>query len=324
MRRGFLSVLVISLLILLFAATSAHALRKVSLQPALFEFSSAPGSEISNTFLIENEGTEDLSHVFVYSTNVKVDKNGKERYELPRPEHQILSSPASWVYIKVPDPTKIIGNFPFLELKKGESKNVDFVIKIPKDAPPGDYTTVVFFEARSPLTAKTIGTNIGARIGCRIRIRVQGEIIEDVIFDYLKLRRLVVGETIPFDFNLLNKGNIDAAGSVVASIKRPDGSVVYEKYLSKKSYLYARNHLTFQGALKVKNLGFGYKTFEAKFTYKDWKGNTKELRKTVGFIAVPLTVFYALLFLIALLILLLSYWIDSKLKKRGEAFRQVG
>lgn len=325
MRRKFLILTTLSfLLVLIFMPSkSAFALKKISLQPALFEFSAAPGSEISNTFLIKNEGTEDLSHVFVYSTNVKVDKNGKERYELPKPEQQLLSSPASWVYIKVPDPTKIIGNFPFLDLKKGDEKKVDFVIKIPKDAPPGDYTTIVFFEARTPITAKTIGTNIGARIGCRIRIRVQGEIIEDVLFDYLKIKRLVIGDTVPFDFKILNKGNIDAAGSVVAIVKKPDGRTLYKKYLSKKTYLYARNDLTFQGALKVKNLGTGYHNFEVVFKYKDWKGYSKELRKSVGFLSLPLGLFYTILFLIALLILFASYQIDAKIRRRGEAFKKI-
>lgn len=326
MNRLRIKIVVTGMLALFFLLSfplNAFALRKISLQPAEFEFSAAPGAEITNYFKVANEGDEELSHVFVYSTNVKVDKNGKERYSLPLPEQSVLNSPASWVYIKVPDPTKIIGNFPFLDLKKGESKSVNFSIKIPDKAPPGDYTTIVFFEARSPQTATKIGASIGARVGCRIKIRVQGEIIEDLEFQKLSVRRLVVGDTIPFDLKLVNKGNIDAQGSVSVRIKDSSGKIYFEKILSKKSYLYAHNNLEFSGALKTSNIGFGARTFEGVFKYKNWQGNVKELRREVTFFAVPLQIFYILLFVIAGLVLLVSFMIDAKLKKRGEAFKNI-
>jgi hypothetical protein len=129
---------------------------------------------------------------------------------------------------------------------------------------------------------------------------------------------------VPFDFKILNKGNIDGAGSVTASVEKTDGTVLYKKDLSRKSYLYARNHLTFQGALKVKGLGTGYRNFEVVFKYKDWKGNIKELRKSVGFLSLPLSLFYAILFVIAILILFASYQIDARLRRKGEAFKQIG
>jgi len=314
------------LLLLFFVVVQAHlafAVRKLSLQPAAFQFSAAAGSEISNSFNLKNEGDEDLSHVFVYSTNVKVDKNGKERYELPRPEQNILSSPASWVYIRVPDPTKIIGNFPFVDLKKGESKQVDFVIKIPDKAPPGDYTTVVFFEARQVSGAGKIGTSIGARVGCRVKIRVQGEIVEDLVFERLTTRRLIVGNIIPFELKLVNKGNVDASGPVILKIKDSSGKTLYQKDLSRLTYLYARNNLQFSGAVKVNNIGFGRYTLEGIFKYKNWQGNQKELRREVSFMAIPLQLFYLILFAVAALILFVSFWIDARLKQKGEAFKDI-
>lgn len=320
---GFLSLLFLSIVLAVSASSAAVGLRKLSLQPAAFEFSAAPGAEITNVFRIKNEGDENLDHVFVYSTNVKVDKNGKETYVLPLPEQNVLNSPASWVYIRVPDPTKIIGNFPFVDLKTGESKEVSFTIRIPEKAPPGDYTTVVFFEARAVQGAGRIGTAIGARVGCRIKIRVQGEIIEDVLFDRLSVRKLVVGSSIPFELKLLNNGNIDAQGSVSVRIRDSSGRVISEKFLARKSYLYAHNNLHFSGALKIPNLGFGYRVFEGVFKYKDWQGNPKELRRSAGFFAIPVQLFYIMLFLIALSIIGFSFWLDSKLKKKGEAFKNL-
>lgn len=320
---GFLTLIFLTAVLVVTASSAALGLRKLSLQPAAFEFSAAPGAEISNAFRIKNEGDENLNHVFIYSTNVKVDKNGKETYVLPLPEQNVLNSPASWVYIRVPDPTKIIGNFPFVDLKKGEAKEVSFSIRIPEKAPPGDYTTVVFFEARAIQGTGKIGTAIGARVGCRIKIRVQGEIIEDVIFDRLSVRKLVVGNNIPFELKLLNKGNIDAQGSVSVRIRDSSGRVISEKYLAKKSYLYAHNNLHFSGALKIPKLGFGYRVFEGVFKYKDWQGNPKELRRDVSFFAIPVQLFYMILFAIALAIIALSFWLDSKLKKKGEAFKKL-
>ncbi len=319
--RSFLLFL-FSIFVLILVSSPAYALRKLSLSPASFEFSAAPGAEISNLFLLENEGDEDLAYVFVYSTNVKVAKNARERYELPKPEEPVLNSPASWVFIKVPDPTKILGNFPFLDIKKGQKREVAFSIKIPDNAPPGDYTTVVFFETREPQQAGKIGTNIAGRVGCRIRIRVQGEIIENNFFDRLNVRHLVVGNIIPFELKIVNKGNIDAAGEVKIRIKNSD-NVIYEKTLAKKAYLYARNNLSYSGALEIPKLGFGTRKFEAVFEYKDWKGNKKELRKEATFFAVPLTLFYLFLLLIAAIILFVSFAIEARMKKKGKAFKDI-
>lgn len=314
--------MIVFLFILLLAAASpAFALRKISLTPALFEFSAPAGAELSNTFLVENEGDEDISHVFVYSTNVTVDENGKEVYRLPLPEEQVINSPASWVYIKVPDPTKIIGNFPFLSLKKGEERQVDFVIKIPENAPPGDYTTIVFFEARKPETAGQVATQVGARVGCRIRIRVQGEIFEDLSIKNIKVGRFALGDTVPYEFSLVNSGNVDAPGSVSIRISKVNSEPFFEKTLQKKTYLYAKSNLDYLGAVKVDNLGFGLRNFEVNFKYTDWQGAEKELKASEKFFAIPLMVFYVSLIIFASLILFLSFYLDARLKKKGKAFR---
>lgn len=321
MLKNRLPVVLFLVLVLLLTASPAFALRKISLTPALFEFSAPAGAELSNTFLIENEGDEDISHVFVYSTNVKVDENGKEVYRLPLPEEQVINSPASWVYIKVPDPTKIIGNFPFLSLKKGEARQVDFVIKIPENAPPGDYTTIVFFEARKPETAGQIATQVGARVGCRIRIRVQGEIFEDLSIKNIKVRKFAIGNSVPYEFSLVNSGNVDAPGSVSIRISKGSGEPFFEKVLQKKTYLYAKSNLDYLGDVKVNNLGFGFRNFEVNFKYTDWQGVEKELKASEKFFAIPLVVFYVALVVFASLILFISFYLDARLKKKGKAFQ---
>lgn len=316
------TMLVAALLVLSFSIVpTAHAARKLSVSPGTFQLSAPAGAEIENEFLVINEGTEAIPHVFVYATNVRVGKNGKETYVLPKPEEPLLSSPASWIYIKVPDPTKIIGNFPFIDLGLNDTKSVSFSVKIPEEAPPGDYTIIVFFEAREPGSEGRFSAAVSARIGCRIKIRVQGDIVEKEEITNLQIGRFVVGDVVPYSFALVNSGNIDAPGRLEARVETPSGVTIASKVLQRRVYLYAKSRLDFAGALKSKGLGFGMRTFRTTFTYRDDEGNERALEKKASFFAIPVSVFYLLLIVLAAIVLAISFWLDARLKKRGKAFQ---
>lgn len=296
--------------------------RKLSVSPGVFEFSAPAGAEVSNSFEVQNEGDEAISHVFVYATNVRIGKNLSEQYMLPEPDEPLLSSPASWIYIKVPDPTKIIGNFPFVDLDIGEKKRVDFILKIPEQAPPGDYTIIVFFEARKPKVEQKLAASISARIGCRIKIRVQGEIIEGVQIGSVKLKRFIIGNTVPYEFTLINNGNIDAPGKLSVKLKGLGGRTFLNQTIQRRVYLYSKSRLNYAGVLQKKNPGFGVRIFEVDFNYTDWRGEQKTLTKAVSFFAIPFYIFYFFLALFAILTLFVSFYLDTKLKKKGKAFQQ--
>lgn len=301
---------------------SLIAKRKISLTPGLFEFSAPPGAEVSNTFLVKNEGDKALSHVFVYATNVEVNKEGKEIYELPRPEESIINSPASWIYVKVPDPTKILGNIPFLSVNVNEEKRVQFVIKIPEKTPPGDYTLIVFFETREMETGGKTATSVGARVGCRIKIRVQGEIIEDISINSLKINRFSIGGTIPYEFSLVNNGNVDAPGSLKVYLSTLGGSKIYKKTIQKNTYLYAKSKLDYTSAIKSSNQGLGLRNFSVVFDYKNAAGKNESIKVTKKYFAIPLYFFYMCLIVLAGGVLFISFYLDSKLRKRGKAFEK--
>lgn len=301
---------------------TAEAKRRISVTPGTFEFSVPAGAEATNSFLVSNEGDEEMSHIFVYATNVRLSKKGVERYDLPRPDEPILSSPASWVYIKVPDPTKIIGNFPFIDLNKGESKKVDFIIRIPPQAPPGDYTTIVFFEARDLNSQSKLGTVVGARVGCRIKIRIQGEILESLEVQKIKAKRIIIGNSIPYEFVLANNGNIDSQGDLFVRVTDLKGNTLAEQKIQKNIYIYAKSKLNFAGVIQSEKIRLGPKKLEVIFKYLDARGHHRILKKSASFLALPLYVFYAGLVLFSMIILFVSFSIDARLRKKGEAFKQ--
>ncbi len=300
----------------------AESKRRISVTPGTFEFSVPAGTEVSNSFLVSNEGDENISHIFVYATNVRLNRKGVERYDLPRPEEPLLSSPASWIYIKVPDPTKIIGNFPFIDLVAGDSKRVDFIIRIPPQAPPGDYSTIVFFEARELDSRTKLGTVVGARVGCRIKIRIQGEIFENLSVQKIQVNRMVIGNSVPYEFILANNGNIDVQGNLFVRISNLKGRVLAEQKIQKNVYIYAKSRLNFSGVIKSEKMGFGPRKIEVLFKYENARGQPEVLKKSVSFISLPLYIFYAGLVFFSVIILFVSFSIDTRLKKKGETFKQ--
>lgn len=296
--------------------------RQISVTPGTFEFSVPAGTEASNSFLVSNEGDEDISHIFVYATNVRLNRKGVERYDLPRPEEPLLSSPASWVYIKVPDPTKIIGSFPFIDLTADDSKQVDFIIRIPPQASPGDYNTIVFFEARDLNSQARLGTVVGARVGVRIKIRIQGEIFESLNVQKIQVNRMVIGDSVPYEFILANNGNIDTQGDLFVRISDLKGRTLAEQKIQKNVYIYAKSRLNFSGVTKSEKMGIGPRNIEVLFKYENARGVLKFLKKSASFLSLPLYIFYAGLVLFSLIILFVSFSIDTKLKKKGETFKQ--
>lgn len=322
-KRAFVCLIALTIFFLISPMPdSAESKRRISVTPGTFEFSVPAGTEASNSFLVSNEGDENISHIFVYATNVRLNRKGVERYDLPRPDEPLLSSPASWVYIKVPDPTKIIGNFPFIDLSAGDSKRVDFIIRIPPQAPPGDYTTIVFFEARDIDTQTKLGTVVGARVGCRLKIRIQGEIYESLSIQKIKVNKVVIGNSVPYEFVLANNGNIDSQGDLFVRISNLGGRILAERKIQKNVYIYAKSRLNFSGVVSSEKMGAGPRKLEVLFRYENARGKPEVLKKSISFLALPLYIFYAGLVAFSIVILFVSFSIDARLKKKGEAFKE--
>jgi hypothetical protein len=227
--RSKLSVLLVGLgllsLFLLSWPKLSFAKSTIGITPSKFYFSLKPGQEVTGKIKLFNEGTEEVKYVSIYTANIEVDEEGNIRYHRPNEKVSIVKSPASWIALKAPDPTKVRDNLPYVDLPAKSSKTIDFLIRIPSKAPPGDHTAVIFFEMRS---YSTEGAVIGGRVGAKVTLRVAGEFKEKISVDSFKVKPVIFGNKLPYKVIIKNLGNIDVQTDIDFYLKGYGESVKIE------------------------------------------------------------------------------------------------
>jgi hypothetical protein len=311
------------LILFLISSEEAFAKASIGISPGVFEFSLPPGGEAENGFIVSNEGDEYLDKVIVYGTDVKPDKKGKIRYVVPGPRENPLASPASWLTIKVPDPTKIWSNFPYLDLKPGEGKKVKFTLKVPENAVPGDYNSVVFFEVKKENFMGRRGILTGVRVGCRIKVRVQGSVLERVLLQPFTIKGIVIGNKVPFYFRVKNEGNIDHPLEIKLIFLTSSGKELKKFSIEKRGYIYARSEREYGDALRVRNLGFGKRIARLSLTYQGANGDFKVIEKDRAFFALPYSFFVFLVLFLVIAVLFFFFYLDRKYREKMPLQKEV-
>jgi hypothetical protein len=256
----FVGVSLFSLLLLNWPRLSL-AKSTIGITPSKFYFSLKPGQEVSGKIKLFNEGAEEVRYVSMYTANIEVDEKGNIEYHRPNEKVSIVKSPASWIALKAPDPTKVRDNLPYVDLPAKSSKTIEFVIRIPSKAPPGDHTAVIFFEMRS---YSTEGAVIGGRVGAKVTLRVAGKFREKVSVDSFEVKPIIFGNKLPYKAIFKNLGNIDVQTDVDFYLKGYGKSVKVENIPSFNILAGSRRGLS--GTLRLSS-GLGPKDILLKATY---------------------------------------------------------
>ncbi len=135
---------------MLLAGGNASATMSIGVDPGKFVFSLKPGSAASGKIRVSNEGDEPLNYVSIYVMNVSVGKDGKATYVKPTGYEPLHKSPAAWISLAAPDPTKVKDNMAYLSLDKGQAVDVRFTVRVPDLAKSGDSSAIIFFAERRP------------------------------------------------------------------------------------------------------------------------------------------------------------------------------
>lgn len=247
---------------------SALAERTIALNTGTFELSLAPGQQATDLIMVANNGDESLK-ALVYTADVEIDQEGNQTYQRPdvNPENY-LSSPASWIRLKVPDSTKIIANTPYLEFDPGDEYPVEFELVVPNNATPGDYNAVVFFEMFD-FDQGTEGatTQVQGRIGARIDLRVVGEVADDLKVSDFEARTFVIGDMTPFSVRVVNAGNIDKKYTMNLRLVGSGETEKWSQLLEEDANVYAKRDRYYDGGLKFDGVGLGKYTLRAELDY---------------------------------------------------------
>lgn len=202
-----------------------------------------------------------------------------------------------------------------------ETKNIDVVITVPKDAQAGGYFGAVRFAPTTPDGGGQV--NLSASAASLILLTVPGKFVEKVELTDFAIQQDGKGGTlfqtpsnIQASFRFQNTGNVQAGPFGKVSVKQ-NNKVVYAADFNNKT---PRDMILPDSARRwdvpLKDLGsFGYYTVSATFTYGE-KNQTIEVTKS--FWVIPLAVMIGavvgLLLLIALIVGII--WFLRSYKKR--------
>ena len=156
-NRRLLSILGSTLILFLVPVFSLHAM---TVSPVRLELSGDPGTTIGGNFKIFNDEKETKTLYTVFENFEASGETGSPSF---KPGNEGL---ASW--ITAPESVEVL---------PGESKTVDFAVKIPQSVEPGGYFAAIFL-ATVPPSSNPNELAIGSRIGVLLLFRVNGDIEE--------------------------------------------------------------------------------------------------------------------------------------------------
>lgn len=176
----------ISIIIFFLSFRCAHAF---SISPTRYLITANPGTgQIVRLYVKNDEGVVKTFKIFV--AGLKQENGGAVIFQ------QGLDIAEMWVTAGQKE----------LKLEPGVGKQVDFVIDVPENTPPGSHYLGLAAETNPDATS---GSVIGSRLFAILTLRVAGEAYESVSIDRWSGPKLVFNSSWPMVLHLNNNGNID-------------------------------------------------------------------------------------------------------------------
>lgn len=218
----------------------------------------------------------------------------------------------------------IILNHTSAVFRPGETKQIPFTIKVPKDASPGGHFggIVVSFSPEKP---KETGAGTGFRIGTLINIRVPGAITEDLQLREFSTNKLIYAKPeVRFLIHLENFGNV---------LLRPTGPLEITDWFGKKVATLAVNssgsgvlpRLSRAYEVLWQKEGFAFGRYQANITLIYGEDAKKTINGVVFFWVLPLSIILTILGSLILISLLVFIYTKLYLRKKlTEIHRNLG
>ena len=149
--------------IALFVSVSQFGYANLSISPLKHEFTIEAGTEKSATILVTNNTDSPVTLYTSKEDFVAGDDTGTPTFIKPKDQVSENFSLSNWMKIENENIT----------LAKGESREVRFTIKVPKNSEPGGHYGAIFF---SPGVPKDSQVSVVQRLGVLVLINVPGDI----------------------------------------------------------------------------------------------------------------------------------------------------
>ena len=202
--KKYLFFIILFVLGLFFVFSQTQAL---TISPAKIILSADPGEKIVTRMTVMSDSEQTL--VFYPTFEGYTTRGGEEPVFTP----EKLDLP-TWIKT---DPSE-------LTLGPGEKKEVQVIIEIPEDAPPGGHYAVIFWQSM-PLNKEKAGVGITTRVGALVLLEVSGNVVESAeILNFETPEKFNNRLPINFSYDLKNTGNVHIM---------PVGKVVIRNFLGR-------------------------------------------------------------------------------------------
>jgi len=172
--------------------------RGVGVSPLTFELTANPGDTIGNKIKISNPTNEAVSIKMEAEDFVPIGEEG-EVVTTTEEDEDTTYSIRKWITI-VPNE---------FTLKKGEQKQIDFIIEVPKDAEPGGkYGSIL--AGISGFTEDVAGATVSTKTGALVLLMVAGDTKEELDVKDFSAPSFQEYGPVPFEIKFENNGTVHA------------------------------------------------------------------------------------------------------------------
>jgi hypothetical protein len=265
-----------------FGANFAYAGVGLSIQPNKISHTIEPGESVSGVIILKNASDSDVKVEVEVNDFIPTPGTGDFHF-VDRAEG--VTSVRDWVTIKSP------ADFIF---KKGESKEIPYTIKAPKNAEPGSHFGIAFFMASK--IGDTGQLKVGTRVGMVIYVTVPGNFLQKGKLLGFSAPKFIQKGPVNFKIKFENTGTVHF---------EPKGSIQITNILGKEVA-----NVPVSGALVLPTgvkdftvnwpVNFLLGRYKAEISLKDGEGNVLTAR-SVAFYAFPL--WYLASFILAVLVI---------------------
>lgn len=208
--------------------------RAFEISPIKMLITADPGTNQTVVLKIKNSEKNDavfLLNVFGVSQN----NSGTPLFE------RGVSPAESWVY---PEDNKAT-------IKKGETRSVNFIIKVPADATPGSYYLGLSAE---PQTDKQSASSLSSRLVSLLTVQVSGVVQESVLIEkWEKTAGSEDGKKWKFNLNLKNNGSVEVPMRGLVTFKNFKGDAVFAETIALGNKLLAGSRRAIMSEISVDN-----------------------------------------------------------------------
>ncbi len=179
----------------------------LTIAPPLIKNNMQPGDTWVSYIKIVNNNISEVP-VYAYTVDFKSDKNGKIEFitdsftfskSTSTKNEKRHFSLANWIEID---------NGP-IELKANESKEIPFVVRIPKNAEPGGHYAAILIGTKPGSEIKGSGLGVSSLLSSLVMINVGGDVIERADIREFSVEKIFYDEPkVKFKVRFQNTGNV--------------------------------------------------------------------------------------------------------------------